>query len=446
VAWLGASDVALQALCAAGTVLSLLLVAGVAPVASLAGCWLLYLSLVTVGQVFTWFQWDGLLLETGLTALFLAPWRWWSRPGSDPPPSRLALWMVRWLLFRLMLSSAAAKLGSGDVTWRDLTALEYHYQTQCLPPWTAWFAHHLPAWLHKVSSAAMFAIEGLVPFLILAPRRIRFVAAAAMVKLQILIALTGNYGFFNLLTAALCLPLLDDGVWPWRWRAARERRMAEAMAERLEMPGAEPPSGGGWPAWLRRPALASLLVLSLVPMLQVLRWPTAWMGPVSGLHQLVSPLRSSNRYGLFSVMTTRRTEIVIEGSHDGQRWQAYEFRWKPGDVARRPAFMAPHMPRLDWQMWFAALSDFRSEPWFLAFCQRLLQGSAPVLELLERNPFPRDRPRYLRALAYDYRFSDPARRRATGDWWRRELLGLYCPVLTLEGGRLRAVAPAASPP
>jgi lipase maturation factor 1 len=192
--------------------------------------------------------------------------------------------------------------------------------------------------------------------------------------------------------------------------------------------------------------LVGLLVLSLVPILQVLRWPTGWMGPVPRLHQLVSPFRSSNRYGLFSVMTTRRTEIVLEGSQDGQRWEAYEFRWKPGDVKRRPGFLEPHMPRLDWQMWFAALSDFRSEPWFLAFCQRVLQGSAPVLSLLERNPFPGAPPRYLRAVAYDYRFTDAATRRATGAWWHRELLGLYCPLLTLENGRMRAVAPATPTP
>ncbi|MEK7824149.1 MAG: lipase maturation factor family protein, partial [Candidatus Eisenbacteria bacterium] len=224
--WLDASEGALHALCAAGSLLSLLLVAGIAPVASLAGCWALYLSLATVGQAFLWFQWDGLLLETGFLALFLAPWRWQSRPGSDPPPSRLALAMLRWLLFRLMLSSAVAKLASGDASWRDLTALQYDYETQCLPPWTAWHMHHLPAWFHHLSAALMFVVEGLVPFLIVAPRRIRFAAGAAVVGLQVLIWLTGNYGFFNLLAGALCLLLLDDGVWPWRWRAAREARMA----------------------------------------------------------------------------------------------------------------------------------------------------------------------------------------------------------------------------
>jgi predicted DCC family thiol-disulfide oxidoreductase YuxK len=441
-AWIDASDGALRALCAAGSLLSLLLVAGIAPIASLAGCWALYLSLATVGQVFLWFQWDGLLLETGFLALFLAPWRWWSRPGSDPPPSRLALAMLRWLLFRLMFSSAVVKLASGDASWHDLTALQYHYQTQCLPTWIAWYAHQLPPWFQRLSAGTMFVVEGLVPFLIVAPRRIRFAAGAAMVGLQALIVLTGNYGFFNLLAVALCLLLLDDGVWPWRWRAAREARMAAALAGDL-------PSGGGggadaarpgrWPAGVLRPVLAALLVLSLVPVIEAARAPTGWLGPVPTVFRFVSPFRTVNRYGLFSIMTTQRREIVLEGSDDGAHWREYAFRWKPGDVGRRPAFVAPHMPRLDWQMWFAALSNYQNEPWFLALCGRVLEGSPSVLGLLAGNPFPTAPPHYLRAVVYEYRFTDAAGRRATGAWWRRERMGLYCPVLVLEDGRLRPV-------
>ena len=372
--WLNSSDAALQALCAAGALVSLLLIVGIAPVASLFGCWALYLSLTTVGQEFLWFQWDGLLLETGFLALFLAPWRWRSRPGGDPPPPRLALAMLRWLLFRLMFSSAVAKLASGDATWRDLTALQYHYQTQCLPPWIAWYAHQLPAWFQRLSAALMFVIEGLVPFLIVAPRRIRFAAAASLVGFQVLIGLTGNYGFFNLLASALCLLLLDDGVWPWRWRAARAARMTAALAGGLpDLPAgaAETPGRAGWPAWILRPALAALFVLSLVPTFEVLHWPTRWMGPVPAVFRFASPFRTVDRYGLFAMMTTRRSEIVIEGSADGAQWREYGFRWKPGDVKRRPEFVAPHMPRLDWQMWFAALGDWRSETWVLYFCDRL---------------------------------------------------------------------------
>ena len=442
-AWVNAGDGALVGQCAAGVACSLLLALGVVPAASLVTCWALYLSLATVGQDFFWFQWDGLLLETGFLALFLAPLRWRSVPGRDPEPSRLALWALRALLFRLMFSSAAVKLTSGDPTWRDLTALEYHYETQCIPPWTAWFAHHMPAWWQRASAVMMFVIEGLMPWLIVAPRRIRFAAATAMASLQLVIAATGNYGFFNLLSCALCVLLLDDGVWPWRWRSARRAVAAAPLAggRPSAAADADPGAPGRWPAWVLRPVLVTLLVLSLVPLIGALRWPTAWLGPVPGVYGLISPFRTVNRYGLFSVMTTRRPEIVIEGSRDGLTWQEYTFRWKAGAVRRRPAFVAPHMPRLDWQMWFAALGDYRNERWFLAFCQRLLESSPPVLALLANDPFPGAPPRYLRALAYDYHFTDAATRRATGAWWRRDLRGLYCPVLTLESGRLQAVSP-----
>jgi len=450
-AWANASDWALHAMCATGATLSLLLVLGVTPAASLFGSWALYLSLATVAREFCAFQWDALLLETGFLALFLAPLRWWSRPGSDPLPSRLAMWALRALLFRLVFSSAVVKLASGDPTWRDLTALQFHYETQCLPPWTAWYAHQLPAGFQWLSAAMMFAIEGGAPFLVVAPRRIRFAAAGAIVGLQILIAATGNYGFFNLLAAALCLLLLDDGVWPWRWRAVRLAR-AEAgtpdgsRADGLRATGQDAivaSAAGRWPRWIVRPVLAALLLLSLVPVVDAFRRPTAWMGPLPSFHRLIAPLRIVNHYGLFSVMTTRRPEIILEGSTDGTHWREIAFRWKPGDVRRRPAFVAPHQPRLDWQMWFAALSDFRREGWFLAFCERLLQGSRPVRSLLAHDPFAAVPPRYLRAVVHDYRFTDPALRRATGAWWRREPVGLYCPVMTLQDGRL---APAVALP
>jgi lipase maturation factor 1 len=430
-AWLGPGDGALHAMCVAGAIAAALVVAGlVAPVALFA-CWVLYLSLVTAGQNFLWFQWDGLLLETGLLAIALAPRRWWSRPASDPPPSRLAVAVVLWLLFRLMLSSAAVKITSGDPTWHDLSALTHHYETQCLPTWPAWYMHHLPRGFQRLSTLVMFACEGLAPFLLLAPGRLRLLGVAAMIGLQLMIAATGNYGFFNLLAIALCVLALDDAVWP-RWRPAA-------------VPAPARPAR--WARAVGVPAAVIYLAISLVPMLQVLRWPTGWMGPLPAIHSRFSGFRSIDRYGLFAVMTTRRIEIELEGSMDGATWQPYAFRWKPGDPRRRPAFVAPHMPRLDWQMWFAALSDFQSESWFLPFCRRLLEGSPPVLRLMGRDPFAGSPPRFLRAVAWDYHFTDAATRKATGAWWRRERLGLYCPVLGLEGGRLYAVpTPGAATP
>jgi len=190
---------------------------------------------------------------------------------------------------------------------------------------------------------------------------------------------------------------------------------------------------------------AVLLATSLVPLSDVTRLPRRWLGPLPAVERWLSPIDVVNRYGLFAVMTTRRQEISIEVSDDGVQWRELPFRWKPGDVSRKPAFVAPYMPRLDWQMWFAALSDFGRDRWFLAFCDALLRGSPGVRALMGPDPLESATPRYVRALAYDYHFSDAATRRATGAWWRRELVGAYGPPLMLEGGRL-AIAPVGNLP
>jgi predicted DCC family thiol-disulfide oxidoreductase YuxK len=424
--WLNASDGALRAICAAGTLCSLLAIIGFVPVAALAGSWLCYLSLVAAGQEFLQFQWDGLLLEAGFIALLMAPWRWRLNAAANPPPPRAALWLSHWLLFRLMISSAAAKLTSGDPTWRSLTALDFHYFTQPLPPWPAWYAHHWPALFQKLSVLVMFAVEGVVPFFLWGPRRVRFAAVAAIAGLQILIIVTGNYGFFNILTLALCVPFLDDGVWT---RSTDVARLASPIGAR----------NGHWP---RRVIAMMLLLMSLVPFSHAFRIGSDWLGPVQKAYLLASPLHVVNPYGLFAVMTTDRPEIVIEGSRDRREWQAYEFRYKPGDLARRPAFMAPYMPRLDWQMWFAALGDARQNRWFLFLCWRLLQGSPDVTALLAHDPFSDSPPTYLRAQVYMYEFTTSEERRTIGNWWKRTLRGPYVPELMLDEKGQLAPAPA----
>jgi len=157
-----------------------------------------------------------------------------------------------------------------------------------------------------------------------------------------------------------------------------------------------------------------------------------WPGPVLAIYKWVSPFRTFNSYGLFAVMTMTRPEIVVQGSNDGMTWLDYEFKYKPGDVTQRPKWVAPYQPRLDWQMWFAALGNYRQNPWFINFCVRLLQSSPDVLRLLKRNPFPAAPPRYIRALVYEYHLTDWPTRRVAGAWWRRELKGTYLPALALR--------------
>ena len=424
--WFNASDVALHVLCGGGVVGSLLLLVGVTPALSLFALWAIYLSLLTVGRDFLSFQWDTLLLETGFLAIFFAPLQLGPRASRPSPPSLIILWLLRWLLFRLIFSSGVVKLASGDATWWSLTALQYHYETQPLPFWMSWYAHQLPARFQQLSVALMFAVELIIPGLIVGPRRCRLVACTALIAFQGLIMATGNYCFFNLLTIALCLLLLDDAVWPQRLRA---------FVARLEAVGRNPDHQGRggmrWPRSLVVPLAALIVLLSTAPMVGLSRGRVPLPQPVAAFYGWLAPFHLVNGYGLFAVMTTSRPEIILEGSHDRQRWLAYEFPYKPGDVNRRPELVAPHQPRLDWQMWFAALGTYRSTPWFLRFCERLLEGSPQVLGLLSHNPFPERPPRYLRAVVYDYHFTDPATRRETGAWWRREWKGLYCPILSL---------------
>ena len=425
--WLfGAGDPVLQGLCLAGVVLSILLLAGLAPLPCLIGAWLLYLSLATVCRTFLNFQWDALLLEAGFLAIFMAPPRPRCRLPCRPGPPALARWLVWWLLFRLMFSSGMVKLTSGDATWWNLRALDVHYETQPLPTWTAWYVHQMPGWFHSCCVAFMFFVELAVPFFIFAPRPLRRLACALLVGMQVILAATGNYAFFNLLTMALCLPLLDDDLWPRRWRAPKT-----AEGPGVEAPAPPPPRRRRL-VWAAAPFAATLVILSLADMTARFRWQFPWPAPVLALGDILASFRIVNAYGLFAVMTTERPEIVLEGSNDGQTWVAYKFKWKPGEVTRPPAFVAPHQPRLDWQMWFAALGSYRNQPWFQSFLFRLLQGSPPVLALLEHNPFPEAPPRYVRSVLYDYRFTDAATRRTAGAWWRREAKSLYSPPQSLR--------------
>lgn len=421
--WWSASDASLQLQCALGSLLAVLVIIGIAPAPCLFLLWVIYLSLATVARVFLGFQWDNLLLETGFLAIFLAPWQLLPRRSHGIPPSRLVLWLLRLLLFKLMFQAGCVKLLSGDAAWRDLTALTLHYETQPLPTWIGWYAHQLPSWIHKLSCLAMFGLELAVPFLFFAPRRPRMLAAALTALLQVLILLTGNYTFFNWLALALCLTLLDD---------LHLQRMTPRSIRRWFTSRASPLENQRVFRWRRAIAIPLAIVVVTLTLLQLLvmfGFPPRALYPVAALNQWLSPLRSFNASGLFAVITTRRLEIVLEGSRDGIHWQPYEFKHKAGDVKRRPRFVAPHQPRLDWQMWFAALGHWRQHPWILNLCTCLQRGSPEVLALLEKNPFPEQPPRFVRATLYDYRFTDFAERRRTGDWWVRKPVGEYLPPI-----------------
>jgi hypothetical protein len=423
----GLGDAALRALCLGGAALSAALVLGILPIVTTSLLWAGYLWLSNLCGEFLWYQWDALLLEAGLLAILIAPPTLRDRASAATDPPRIAVWLMWWLTFRLMLGSGAVKLASGDPTWHDLTALTFHYETQPIPNPIAYYAHHLPAGVNKAATATTLAIELIAPFMILGPRRLKIVAAAMFVGLQAVIALTGNFAFFNLLSAALCVFLVDDDAW-----GETNRYVASAPRRAVADDGSGPARAGRHMANVIAMAAAVVIVpvslLTFASSVGVLLPGWQIVVPVA---DLTAPLRSVNSYGLFAVMTTTRPEIVVEGSDDGRTWTPYEFKYKPGDLKRRPPWVAPHQPRLDWQMWFAALGRYEENAWFRAFCVRLLEASPAVLALLEHDPFDGRRPRYVRGMLYRYRFAPRDAHRDEGLWWTRERLGEYSPPMSL---------------
>ena len=427
-AWLDASDFALQAYCYGGALIALLALFGIGGRVTFFGCWVLYQTVYYIGQEFLSFQWDILLLETGFLAIFLAPATWFEFPASGRHVPVWILWLVRLLLFKLMFMSGYVKVPY--VEWHSLEALFHHYETQPLPHVLGWFAHQLPEWFQMFSVVAMFFIELVVPFFLFMPRRVRFTGAGLITFLMLLIMLTGNFTYFNLLTILLAVTWLDDH--------ALLGAMPYAVQDTWEKWRAEPTRLNRWA--FAYPIVAVFWVglssLHLAAMLQ----PWQWINPedeyprdelplgMSDILRTLSPYHVANSYGLFRSMTTTRPEIVIEGSNNGEDWLAYEFHYKPGDLDAMPRWCQPHQPRLDWQMWFAALSDYQRTRWFSPFITRLLRGSDEVEALLAENPFPDAPPKYIRARYYRYYMT------GFGDegWWKREHIGEYLPAVSLK--------------
>jgi predicted DCC family thiol-disulfide oxidoreductase YuxK len=405
--WINASDLAIRLVCWAGAGFSLLLLFNVLPRLSLLAVYVLYLSLLYGGQTFMSFQWDTFLLETGFLSLLLS---FAQIPG---------IWLLRWLLFRFMFMSGVVKLLSGDPNWWNLSALSYHFFTQPLPTPLAWYAAHLPPSVLRFATGGVFLVELLLPFLIFCPRRLRFLAAHGILLLESCILITGNYNWFNLQTVLLCLLLFDDAALrkylPQRLVAVLSRHVRQRPSKAVSI--------------VIGSCSVVLVFLSLVQM--DMRFGGSPPTAVRKLDQLFEPLHLVSSYGLFAVMTTERNEIIIEGSDDGVEWREYAFRYKPGDVSRRPPWNIPHQPRLDWQMWFAALDDPRLVNWFPHFLERLLENEPTVTALLEKNPFADKPPQYIRAQLYSYTFSSAGDKRR-GLWWQRRSLGLYFPAVRLK--------------
>jgi hypothetical protein len=368
------------------------------PVALSIGCWLLlwvlYESIVNVGQVWYGFGWESLLLEVGILAVFLG--------DADTRPPVLVMWLLRWLLFRLELGAGLIKL-RGDPCWRDLTCLRYHHETQPMPNPLSWFFHHLPMPLHKVEVAANHLTQLVVPWFLFAPEPLSTVAATIMLLTQLWLMLSGNFSWLNFLTIALTASAIDGDV-----------------LERV-LPFDAPSSLAGEPGWhlvVTGIVFGIVVVLSWAPVRNMASRRQAMNTSFDRLHLV-------NSYGAFGSITKVRNEIVLEGTADGTTWREYDFKGKPGDVRRRPRQYAPYHLRLDWLMWFAALSPGYADQWMGPLLDRLLANDRATLRLLRTNPFDDERPMAVRATLYRYRFTTRAERRATGDWWDRTFVGTF---------------------
>ena len=423
--WLSSSDGFISVVTIFAALLSVILTIGILTLPVSIILFVIHLSLVVIGQNFMSFQWDFLLLEVGLLSIFIAPRTVFHSTSKLISPSKILLLIFWFLLFRLIFSSGIGKILSGDPTWRDMTALSFHYFTQPLPNPLSWYIHQLPGWFHKISVCIMFLIEVIIPFLYFAPRVLRHIAGILTIIFQISIMITGNYTYFNILTIAICVLLFDDMFYLNCFPGFLKKIFFNQKSyETLPIPN------------FRKILLYifSFVVLFLgiiqlsVSVLGYWNLPVA----VQGVVKFISPLGIVNRYGLFTVMTTERPEIVIEGSNDGVIWKEYKFRHKPSDLDRLLPVVAPYQPRLDWQMWFAALGNYQRNPWFIKLVEHLAKGTPEVLGLLESNPFPDNTPIYIRALLYKYEFTDYQERKNTGNIWKRELEGYYLPEVKVN--------------
>ena len=392
--WLDASPVALHAVCALGTFATLTALLGRWRCVASVTAYVCYLSLLAAGQVFLSYQWDIFLIECFVIAAVLA-----RAPG-------FGVWLARLALFRFMFLSGFVKLASGDPTWADGSALSFHFETQPLPTALAWYAHQLPGSILEWAVRMTFVIELALPICIFLPRNARLVAAGGFVLFELLILATGNYNFFNILTIVLCMALLDD-----QWTKPVVRGIATTSGRRVS----------------RAIAVCVMALGILVTFHAVFRLPA----PMATLTETASPLRLANPYGLFAVMTTRRDELVVEGSMDGSTWVPYAFPFKPGDVAARPRWATPYQPRLDWQMWFAALTTPDGAPWIYDFAFALLEARPDVLALVS-DPFDGARPKYVRIVRHRHRFSTHRERASTGDWWVRGETTTWLPPAQLR--------------
>jgi lipase maturation factor 1 len=441
--WFGASNGALMTLCWVGLVASLLVTLNLWPRALLLLCFLCFVSFVSVARDFSGYQSDGMLLEAGFIALFFAPAGLRPGLGEDNPPSRASLFLLQWEWFRIYFESGVAKIGSGDLAWRQFTAMDDYYQNGPLPTWIGWYVQHLPHWFHASATFYTLLTELLIVWMLFLPRKFRIVCFFIVTPFEISIIATANYTFLNYLVLLLGILLLDDRFLEWVLPLRiRELIHGKSLATAATASGVvartheRPSARAEWRERftpLRRLFAGACLGLVFYSTTAQLLWmfvpglplPEA---PVRALE----PFRVTDTYGLFARMTHERYEIEFQGTLDGKTWLTYPFRYKPQALDKAPGIYAPYQPRFEWNLWFASLGVWQQSRFVIWTEERLLKNDPDVLALFASNPFADAPPREVRAIKYQYWFTDMQTKRATGNWWRREELGPYAPALERE--------------
>ncbi len=418
--WVSSGNAMLVGLCWVGLIASVLVALNVLPRWMLAVCFLCFLSFVAAAQDFSGYQSDGMLLEAGFLALFVAPGGWRPGWGTRSRGVWAAYLLLLWEWFRIYFQSGLVKLESGDETWRNLTAMYEYYQNGPLPTWIGWYLQHLPHWFHVASAGLTLFMELVLVWLALFGRQARLVCFWVVTVWQVVVIATANYAFLNYLVLVLAVLLLDDRTlvrWvPRRWRSGLRGEVEESRRWVRAVGGA---SAAGMLSWVGYATLVPMVQM-LAPQTHLPETPVAWL----------EPFRVANQYGLFAVMTPHRLEIEFQGSNDGAHWAAYPFRYKPQELNERPRIYAPYQPRFDWNLWFASLGQWQQNLMVPRTEELLLEGDRDVLGLFAGDPFPGAPPKYVRAVLWQYWFSTSAEKRATGAWWRRQMLGAYAPTFT----------------
>jgi len=419
--WWEVSDPFLVAMAWAGAGLSLLVLAGFANGVILAILWALYMSFIHIGQDWYGYGWEIQLLETGFLAIFLVP-VWDARPFPRRPPPAVVIWLFRWLIARIMLGAGLIKL-RGDACWRDLTCLDTHYETQPNPNPLSRYLHHMPHGFQAGGVVLNHLVEMAAPWFAFGPRLARHAAGALFVVFQIVLILSGNLSFLNWLTIVPAIACFDDGL--------LRRLLPRLLVARADAAAAAAvPSRAG--TFVAAGVALLVAVLSVRPIANLLSDRQAMNTSFNRLHLV-------NTYGAFGSVGEVRHEIVFEGTDavapdDAARWREYEFKCKPGDPGRRPCLITPYHYRLDWQIWFAAMSRPDRYPWTVHLVWKLLHNDPGALSLLAGNPFPDGPPRFIRARYYRYEFAPPGD--PDGRWWVRTLIGDWIPPLSADDPRL----------